>query len=1077
MWMLWLITALPLWFWGKPVDPGKVPLTLQADPGTPYRVIQFPGPIQDAWREALLARGVVIYGYVKDYAYLVRMPEGASPEAVLSGLPVVKNLPYHPAWKLEPEIGTRTFENPERVKDNRWWLAVEVFPDADLFAVVDALEKAGAWIETWTETSNPVVKRVWVRIPKDRKVLEALARIPEVWMIRERLEYRTLNDRNRWVLQGNVQNPMDTTVWSHGIHGEDVVVAVMDSDLDERRCWFSGTDYQGRPKVIKNASAPGNPTGTVDHCNACEHGTHVAGTVLGKTTGANAQYNGLAYEARLIFQDVQAGCGSTFLDIPSSVIQALNDALNNGARVHTNSWGANSNTYSTYSQDFDDFLFNHQEFLVTVAMGNSSSAGASEDGTIGAPATGKNITAIGSTRKPPNQDTRAYYSSQGPTYDGRTKPDVMAPGGNNAGTDNTYSADESQNCGVCTMSGTSMATPAAAGAAALVFEYFEKGYYPTGTATPADTFTPLGSLVKAMLVNSGEPMANEPPIPNSEIGWGRIKLRNVLYFQGDTFKLFVVNATTGPTTGGQMTYTINVDQGYPLKVTLAWYDAAGSNLVNDLDLEVVDPNGTVYKGNVFSNGWSTTGGTADNKNTVEAVRIQNPTPGTWTIRVKGTNVPTPAAAPYSGQPFGLVATYKELPVSNAPAIVVSPPDTVFMNATCQGVNDSIKITNVGTQTLNVTSITTTQAPRLILNGPLTFSLNQNQFRWVHFQVDTAGLVYGRYYLGDIIIHSNDPDPQDNPYTVWVKVALPHPYDPATNYGPDDLEAADGGWASSNTVDGFVWGSPPANPGAHSGNKVWGVGLGGSYKNNIDATLEKKFYRNYYCGTPYLVIWHWYDMENGFDGGNVKVSLDGGATWSILTPRGGYDGPISTSYGNPIGGEPAFTGTSNGWVSDTFDLTTLSWSKNGAPVPVELLAKPGDSILIRFHFGSDGSITRTGWYIDDIQAVGLSPSPVLPMSDSLAMEVGESSRERVLVHMLTPPVIRDVLALSVRMSQGGKLSVVLFDASGRKVRTLFRGVMGPGEQEIRSRLHLAPGVYFLKVEAGTTKFQRRIVVVR
>ena len=77
-------------------------------------------------------------------------------------------------------------------------------------------------------------------------------------------------------------------------------------------------------------------------------------------------------------------------------------------------------------------------------------------------------------------------------------------------------------------------------------------------------------------------------------------------------------------------------------------DAATVNLVNDLDLEVTAPGGAVYRGNVFSGGWSAAGGTADRRNNVENVYVQAPAVGTWTVTVKGYNVPN------GPQPFALV---------------------------------------------------------------------------------------------------------------------------------------------------------------------------------------------------------------------------------------------------------------------------------------------------------------------------------------------------------------------------------------------------------------------------------------
>ena len=95
------------------------------------------------------------------------------------------------------------------------------------------------------------------------------------------------------------------------------------------------------------------------------------------------------------------------------------------------------------------------------------------------------------------------------------------------------------------------------------------------------------------------------------------------------------------------------DAGAQLKATLAWTDYPAStsstiNLVNDLDLTVIAPDGTTYKGNAFSGGWSVTGGSADRLNNVENVYVFAAEAGTWTITVSGYNVPQ------GPQPFALV---------------------------------------------------------------------------------------------------------------------------------------------------------------------------------------------------------------------------------------------------------------------------------------------------------------------------------------------------------------------------------------------------------------------------------------
>ena len=98
---------------------------------------------------------------------------------------------------------------------------------------------------------------------------------------------------------------------------------------------------------------------------------------------------------------------------------------------------------------------------------------------------------------------------------------------------------------------------------------------------------------------------------------------------------------TGVSTGGSQVFTVT-STGGPLKITLVWSDypstdAATVNLVNNLDLTATS-GATTYRGNVFSGGWSTTGGTADNRNNVENVYIQSPS-GTYTVTVSGFNVP------------------------------------------------------------------------------------------------------------------------------------------------------------------------------------------------------------------------------------------------------------------------------------------------------------------------------------------------------------------------------------------------------------------------------------------------------
>ncbi len=167
---------------------------------------------------------------------------------------------------------------------------------------------------------------------------------------------------------------------------------------------------------------------------------------------------------------------------------------------------------------------------------------------------------------------------------------------------------------------------------------------------------------------------------------------------------------------------------------------------------------------------------------------------------------------------------------------------------------------------------------------------------------------------------------------------------------EDFEANDGYYVGS---DDWEHGIPTTGPGeAYSGINLWGTLINEYYSNGpLLSTLVSPPIA--LGSNPILSFRHWYYTEHLFDGGNVKVSTDEGNSWEILTPDDGYDGILSTEWGNPIGGEEAFFGQSNDWLYETFDLFGYA----------------GSIILLRFDFGADSAVvTGDGWYIDDIMVL-------------------------------------------------------------------------------------------------------------
>jgi len=152
---------------------------------------------------------------------------------------------------------------------------------------------------------------------------------------------------------------------------------------------------------------------------------------------------------------------------------------------------------------------------------------------------------------------------------------------------------------------------------------------------------------------------------------------------------------------------------------------------------------------------------------------------------------------------------------------------------------------------------------------------------------------------------------------------------------------------------WAWGTPQTGPNeAYSGVNLWATNLRGNYSSGpLRSTLISPPLG--LLGNANLTIWHWYNCESLFDGGNVKISIDDGITWQLIFPEDGYDGILSTDYDNPLGGQEAFTGLSGGWLYSIFDLSSFG----------------GNTARVMFDFGSDYSVEYSGWYIDDFVVYG------------------------------------------------------------------------------------------------------------
>ncbi len=375
------------------------------------------------------------------------------------------------------------------------------------------------------------------------------------------------------------------------------------------------------------------------------HGTHTSGILAGGGI-LNPKYAGMAPRSHLVVNDF-----SNILVNSPTYVGDYNMPLTNNSYFNGAGGCPGDGDYNELSNYVDSQMLAYPKLLHVFAAGNDGfntcSPFPDPFGTIKSGfQTGKNILTVGS------MDNTTYTvsgpSSKGPTNDGRIKPEIVAGGVGIISTipGNLYTS----------MNGTSMASPTATGILALITERYRQlhgGGYPDG------------ALLKALIMNSADDLGN--PGPDFSYGFGMVNARTTVealeqnhYFTGSL------------SNNGSQQFTIpSLPSGnYQLKILLYWPDApalssAAGTLINDLDLTVTEPGGTVHHpmildptpGNVTNNAVEG----ADHINNIEQVLINNPGAGNYTLNVNGTSVP---AGP---QPFYIV--YEII----APSVTVEYP--------------------------------------------------------------------------------------------------------------------------------------------------------------------------------------------------------------------------------------------------------------------------------------------------------------------------------------------------------------------------------------------------------------------
>ena len=650
------------------------------DPNRPqFYLMRLAGPLLREYRDRLKAAGVEASERLAAATYVVKISPAQLP--AVQALEFVTGLTVYGA--AETEMATSAFGAPEAAPvppasaTPMQTFDVQLHDPADLPQVLAAVTALGVSV---AGAKGRKIRFYALETEAAAKIAQIRA-IPAVRKVEPYIEPELHNDVAR-VLLGIDRSAASPPVSQLTETGAGQIVGVADTGLDDTH-----PDFAGRIASLIALGRPGDAT------DPHGHGTHVAGTVLGSGTASGGQHRGVAPAAQLVFQSLLDG-NFKLGGLPLDLGDLFEEAYQNGARIHNNSWGAVVDSeYTMNSQEVDEFVAKRRDMLVVISAGNEGQAaqrlhaqvGSVDWLSIGAPASCKNAITVGASRSSRtiggfstltyglawpsafpdapiasdavsgDGEALAGFSSRGPCTDRRVKPDIVAPG-----TD-ILSAKSSRaplhrfwgpgpSPRYAFMGGTSMAAPLVAGCAALVREFY---------VTTRGHGQPSAALLKATLINStrhltaASAVADFNILPNMHQGWGAVDMR--LAYPNPTqpgLRLEFVDEWQNPAssftvTGQRRRFQIGVAAGQRLSICVVYTDAPGRGLQNNLNLLVEPPVGPKMVGN---QNLPLALQPMDQENNVEVVRVDTPVAGNYLIQISASNLLT------ADQDFALVVT-------------------------------------------------------------------------------------------------------------------------------------------------------------------------------------------------------------------------------------------------------------------------------------------------------------------------------------------------------------------------------------------------------------------------------------
>ncbi len=249
--------------------------------------------------------------------------------------------------------------------------------------------------------------------------------------------------------------------------------------------------------------------------------------------------------------------------------------------------------------------------------------------------------------------------------------------------------------------------------------------------------------------------------------------------------------------------------------------------------------------------------------------------------------------------------------------------------------------------------------------------------------------------------------------------------------------------------------------AYSPDFAWATNPQGNYSSGLQIhSLETNVFSLHGMAIPVLEIYHWFHIESGYDGANVKVSDEYGRNWQILHPNPDYPVEALTGeFDNPMSGEPVYSGNSGDWYKISFNLSQY---------------KTWPFIKFRFDLGVDQQKTAAGWYLDDFKIFDANATQLLTNS--------YRPNNRILDIDVYPNPANPTTTFSILTNYTAEVDITIFNIRGQLIKKVSLNV--PGNQKIKWHWRgdnslnniVASGIYFARIESLHHNRIRKIILI-